>query len=152
MAWILHQRWKYQYYVSQLIITVVGLRAAVPWVGVIAILHTFNGRLEFNSHVHTMVTGGGLYGDTWMSCVYYDRDPLMKAWRKAVIKLLRAALRAGQSMRQAMACVGRDAGSGWAAPRGCSIFPSTHLFDGVVYTDGKNAPSHCASLPPALKN
>ena len=27
-------------------------------VGAIAILHTFNGKLEFNSHVHTMVTGG----------------------------------------------------------------------------------------------
>jgi len=27
-------------------------------VGVITILHTFNGRLEFNPHVHTMVTGG----------------------------------------------------------------------------------------------
>ena len=26
-------------------------------VGVIAILHTFNGKLEFNSHVHTMVIG-----------------------------------------------------------------------------------------------
>ena len=67
-------------------------------VGISAILHTFNGRLEFNSHVHTMVTGGGLYGfsDTWVSRVYYDRDPLMKAWRKAVIELLRAALQAGQ--------------------------------------------------------
>jgi Transposase zinc-binding domain/Putative transposase len=29
-------------------------------VGILAILHTFNGRLEFNSHVHTMVSGGGL--------------------------------------------------------------------------------------------
>jgi hypothetical protein len=67
-------------------------------VGVIAILHTFNGRLEFNSHVHTMVTGGGLYwfSDMWVSRVYYERDALMKAWRKAVIELLRAALRAGQ--------------------------------------------------------
>jgi hypothetical protein len=66
-------------------------------VGVIAILHTFNGKLEFNSHVHTMVTGGGLHGSsyTWISRVYYDRDALMKAWRKAVIALLRAALRAG---------------------------------------------------------
>lgn len=27
-------------------------------VGIIAILHTFNGRLEFNSHVHLMVLGG----------------------------------------------------------------------------------------------
>jgi hypothetical protein len=57
-------------------------------VGVIVILHTFNGELKFNSHVHTMVTGGGLHGfsATWVSCVYYDRDRLMKAWRKAVIE------------------------------------------------------------------
>ena len=67
-------------------------------VGVIAILHTFNGKLEFNSHVHTMVTGGGLHGssDIWASSVYYERDPLMETWRRAVIALLRAALRAGQ--------------------------------------------------------
>lgn len=67
-------------------------------VGVVAILHTFNGPLEFNSHVHTMVTGGGLHGaaDTWVSRVYYDRDQLMKSWRRAVIGLLRAALDAGQ--------------------------------------------------------
>ena len=67
-------------------------------VGVIAILHTFNGKLEFNSHVHTMVTGGGLNGsfNIWVSSVYYDRDRLMTSWRKAVIALLRAALRAGQ--------------------------------------------------------
>jgi hypothetical protein len=67
-------------------------------IGVIAILHTFNGELQFNSHVSTMVTGGGLRGssDIWVSRVYYDRDLLMKSWRKAVIALLRAALRAGQ--------------------------------------------------------
>jgi hypothetical protein len=66
--------------------------------GVIAILHTFNGKLEFNSHVHTMVTGGGLHrsSNTWVSRVYYERNALMEAWRKAVIALLRAALRAGQ--------------------------------------------------------
>jgi hypothetical protein len=48
-----------------------------------------------------MVTGGGLRGasDVWVSRVYYDRDLLMKSWRKArkaVVALLRAALRAGQ--------------------------------------------------------
>ena len=66
-------------------------------VGVIAILHTFNGELEFNSHVHTMVTAGG-YGSagTWVPSVYYNDVMLMKAWRKAVIKLLRAALQAEQ--------------------------------------------------------
>jgi hypothetical protein len=63
-----------------------------------AILHTFNGQLEFNSHVHTMVTGGGLAGssDAWIFRVFYERDPLMQAWRRAVIALLRAALLTGQ--------------------------------------------------------
>jgi hypothetical protein len=67
-------------------------------VGVMAILHTFNGQLEFNSHVHTMVTGGGLAGssDAWIARVFYERDPLMQAWRRAVIALLRAALQVGQ--------------------------------------------------------
>jgi len=65
-------------------------------VGVIAVLHTFNGRLEFNSHVHTMVTAGGLHpsSEKWVSSVYYDRDQLMEFWRDAVIRLLHAALRA----------------------------------------------------------
>jgi hypothetical protein len=65
-------------------------------IGVMAIPHTFNGKLEFNSHVHTMITAGGLCGDTWVSSVYYEQDRLMEAWRRAVIELLRAALRAGQ--------------------------------------------------------
>jgi len=74
----------------------VGARYSLR-VGVIAILHTFNGQLEFNSHVHTMVTAGGLsvYSETWVSSIHYDRDLLMKYWRKAVINLLRAALRTG---------------------------------------------------------
>jgi hypothetical protein len=65
-------------------------------VGVIAILHTFNGRLEFNSHVHTMVTGGGLSSNSWKTRVYYDQDQLMEVWREALIRLLRAALDANQ--------------------------------------------------------
>jgi hypothetical protein len=86
---------------SALAAKVIQARASARYglrVGVMAILHTFNGQLEFNAHVHTMVTGGGLFGssDTWVSRVYYDRDLLMEAWRKAVIELLRAALRGGQ--------------------------------------------------------
>lgn len=70
-----------------------GLRA-----GVIAILHTFNGKLEYNPHVHAMVTGGGLHesSNTWVAQSYYDRDAMMEAWRRAVIALLRTASRAGQ--------------------------------------------------------
>ena len=79
---------------------VIKTRVSVKYglrVGVISILHTFNGELKFNSHVHTMVTGGGLHGPsgTWVSPVYYDHDYLMKSWRKAVIALVVAALRAG---------------------------------------------------------
>jgi putative transposase/transposase-like zinc-binding protein len=64
-------------------------------VGVIAFLHTFNGRLEFNSHVHTMVTAGGWQAAsrTWVPTVYYHRDILMRLWRSAVLELLRSALR-----------------------------------------------------------
>jgi hypothetical protein len=41
-------------------------------VGVIAILHTFNGKLEFNAHVHLMVTAGGLDDSgAWIPSVYY---------------------------------------------------------------------------------
>jgi len=67
-------------------------------IGVIAILHTFNGRLEFNSHVHTMVTGGGFQKSTgaWIPSVYHDNDQLMKMWRSAVIRLIRSAYRTGR--------------------------------------------------------
>src|SRR5450755_4763844 len=67
-------------------------------VGVMAILHTFNGKLEFNSHVHTMVTAGGLHdsAEVWVSRILYDSDALMRSWRRAVIAILRAAAQAGQ--------------------------------------------------------
>lgn len=44
-----------------------------------------------------MVTGGGLHvsSGSWHHRVRYNRDGLMMCWRKAVIELLRAALRAG---------------------------------------------------------
>lgn len=61
-------------------------------VGVIGVLHTFNGQLEFNSHVHTMFTGGGLHfsSGTWIARLYFERDSLMMAWRRSAIVLLRA--------------------------------------------------------------
>ena len=67
-------------------------------VGVIAVLHTFNGKMEFNSHVHTMVMAGGLskHSGTWFPRVYYDRDLLMEGWRRAVIDLLSSALTSGR--------------------------------------------------------
>src|ERR1700678_2725132 len=60
-------------------------------VGIIAVLHTFNGKMEFNSHVHTMVTAGGLpnRSATWLRGIYYDRNSLMEGCKRAVIGLLR---------------------------------------------------------------
>ncbi len=65
--------------------------------GIIAFLHTFNGRLEFNSHVHTMVTSGGwkTSSGAWVRSVYYDRSLVTSLWRCAVLNLLRNAMRAG---------------------------------------------------------
>lgn len=67
-------------------------------VGIITFPQTFNGRLEFNPHVHTMVMAGGLHrsSGSWKSRLYYDGNQLMRLWRGAVIQLLRAALRAGR--------------------------------------------------------
>jgi len=65
-------------------------------IGVIAILHTFNGQMKFNSHVHTMITGGGLVHSAWLSRIYYDPFQIRRAWKEAVIDLLRTALRAGR--------------------------------------------------------
>lgn len=49
-------------------------------IGITAILHTFNERLEFNSHVHTMVSAGGLQvsSGSWASSVFYGNDQLMQ--------------------------------------------------------------------------
>ncbi|MGH9570529.1 MAG: IS91 family transposase, partial [Candidatus Angelobacter sp.] len=67
-------------------------------VGTIAILHTFNGRLEFNSHVHTMVTAGGLRVLTgeWVPSIFWDQGQLTRLWRNAVIKVIRSAHIAGR--------------------------------------------------------
>jgi hypothetical protein len=67
-------------------------------VGVLAILHTFNGKLEFNSHVHSMVTAGGLHdsSEVWVTSILYNSETLMRSWQRAVIALLRAAAEAGQ--------------------------------------------------------
>jgi hypothetical protein len=78
--------------IAALVLAKYGLRT-----GVITILHTFNGHLEFNSHVHTMITAGGLKAsyDSWLARVFYDNDFLMKLWRRAVLDLLSTAHCAG---------------------------------------------------------
>jgi hypothetical protein len=65
--------------------------------GGVAILHTFNGQLKFNAHVHTMVTAGGwrVSSGSWVGSVYYNQGMLTRLWRQSVLELLRAAVRSG---------------------------------------------------------
>jgi len=73
-----------------------GVRAAV-----MVIPHTFGGRLNFNSHLHILVSVGGLQESQgrWVNTSVLDpvkdKGNLMRMWRFAVITYLRAALTAG---------------------------------------------------------
>jgi hypothetical protein len=66
-------------------------------VGVMPILHTFNGKLEFNSHVHALVTARDLQNHASQdgSNIFFDRNQLMRSWKRLVVALLRAALESG---------------------------------------------------------
>jgi hypothetical protein len=59
---------------------------------------TFNGKLEFNPHVHALVTAGDLLmvDSKGRSNIYFSDIVLTRSWRRLVIALLRAALQAGQ--------------------------------------------------------
>ncbi|MCU1300237.1 MAG: family transposase [Candidatus Sulfotelmatobacter sp.] len=63
-------------------------------IGVMPILHTFNGKLEFNSHVHALATVRDMQtlASQNASNVFFDRNRLMGSWKRLIIALLRAAL------------------------------------------------------------
>lgn len=69
-------------------------------VPIMVIPHTFGGRLNFNSHLHILVSAGGLQESEgrWVNSLVFDEDKdkgkLMRMWRFAVISYLRAALKA----------------------------------------------------------
>jgi hypothetical protein len=58
--------------------------------------HTFGRHLTFNPHLHVMVSALGLReADCRLVPTFFNRDRLMRRWRRAVIKLLREALKRG---------------------------------------------------------
>ena len=63
--------------------------------------HTFGGRLNFNCHLHILVSAGGLQEreGRWINAAFFsgvaEKNKLMRMWRFAVITYLRAALKAG---------------------------------------------------------
>jgi hypothetical protein len=67
-------------------------------VGVMPVLHTFNGELLFKPHVHALVTAGGLQASrsSWRSGLFFDRTALMASWKRLVIAVLRKASEANQ--------------------------------------------------------
>lgn len=77
------QQWARQRYGVRLLIVVVP--------------HTFGGYLNFNCHLHILVSQGGLRedGTGWTDECVLDRKVLMPMWRFAVVSLLRQAMDAG---------------------------------------------------------
>lgn len=59
--------------------------------------HTFGAWLNFNSHLHILVSAGGMKTSNgiWIDRLYFDRKRLMHMWRFALLTFLRQALKAG---------------------------------------------------------
>lgn len=61
--------------------------------GIIAGLHTFGSRINFNPHVHMLVTMGGMKTDgEWKRYDYIPFEMLRKQWQTIVLKLIRKGL------------------------------------------------------------
>ena len=64
---------------------------------IVVVLHTFARDLNFNCHLHILVSAGGLEEsqNRWIPSLYYQRDILWRIWRDAVVSYLLQALAAG---------------------------------------------------------
>lgn len=62
---------------------------------IIVVPHTFGRKLNFNSHLHVLVSAGGLQESSshWIPGLQFDKKSLMHMWRYAVIAYLREALK-----------------------------------------------------------
>ena len=72
---------------------------------ILVVPHTFGRHLNFNAHLHVMVSAGGLKesGVCWITPLRFDGRKLMQMWRYAVITYLRAALKKGSLVSEASA-------------------------------------------------
>ena len=63
---------------------------------IIVVPHTFGRKLNFNSHLHVLVSASGLNepNSRWIHRLHFDKKALMHMWRYAVIMYLREALTA----------------------------------------------------------
>lgn len=82
-----------------------GSEAVLHWVKeqygvqplILVVQHTFGRHLNFNAHLHMLVSAGGLLQSEarWIRGIHLNPVGLMKLWRHAVITYLRLALKAG---------------------------------------------------------
>ena len=63
---------------------------------IMVVQHTFGRRLNFNPHLHILVSAGGFQESEgrWIAPLRFDKQALMRMWRYAVITYLREALKA----------------------------------------------------------
>ncbi len=63
----------------------------------VAVRHTFGRHLNFNPHLHVLVSAAGWRDreGCWVESLHFDRSALMRRWRYAVTTQLRAALNEG---------------------------------------------------------
>jgi len=63
---------------------------------IVVVMHTFGRGLNFNCHLHILVSAGGLQEsqNRWIPSLYYHRDTLMQKWRYALLGYLSEALAA----------------------------------------------------------
>jgi hypothetical protein len=68
--------------------------------GIIAGLHTFGSRINFNPHIHMLVTMGGMKANgEWKKYDYIPFEMLRKQWQTVVLKLIRRNLSEGDKKK-----------------------------------------------------
>lgn len=84
---------------------------------IMVIQHTFGGHIDYNPHLHMMVSGAGLNPakTRWVHSLAFDKEEIMELWRLAVIEYLKLACCCGPTLAAthlASACGAKPRASG----------------------------------------
>ena len=61
--------------------------------GVITVVHTFGRSLDFNPHIHALITEGALDKDKkWKAVKYIPYEYLRKSWQKVLMDIVKKKL------------------------------------------------------------
>lgn len=85
---------------------------------IMVIPHTFGGHLNYNPHLHMMVSGAGLDPGTsrWVESLHFDEEEIMPLWRLAVIDYLEQRYRRSPALAarsNISVCLARQAARRW---------------------------------------